>query len=371
MKSDGMRIAILAPVSWPVPPAGYGPWEQVCANIANELVKRGHDVTLFAAPGSQTAAKLVETVAHPFNLWPRAELAREQYFDPASGLLAGPPDFRVLEQQHIAICMETVRNGGFDVVHSHLHVHALVFSRLIPCPLVTTLHGSAWPTAHHGVLERYKDQPFVSISDAERAFKPDLNYVATVYNGIDLSGYEFCANKEDSLLFSGRFAPEKGAADAVEIARRAGMPLKMAGMIEEKHRGYYDGAIKPFVDGKSVEYVGLLTQAELAPLYRKARAVLCPTHWAEPFGLVGVEAMACGTPMVGSRKGAFVEIVEEGRSGYLFDSLDEAVEKVGRLAEIDPADCRRRVEERFSAPVMAAAYEKVYADLARVPESRV
>ena len=363
MNNDPLRIAILAPVSWPVPPESYGPWEQVCSNIAEELVRRGHDVTLFAAAGSRTSAKLVATVPHAFNLWPPDDLEQEHRFDPESGLLIGPPQFRALEQQHIAICMEAARDTAFDVVHSHLHVHALVFSRLIPCPLVTTLHGSAWVRADQVVLERYKEQPFVSISDAERAFKPDLNYVATVHNGIDVSRYRFCTKKDDFLLFSGRFAPEKGAADAVEIARRAGRPLKMAGMIEDKYRDYFDTKIKPHLDGKNVEYVGLLTQAELAPFYQQARAVLCPIHWAEPFGLVGIEAMACGTPMLGARKGAFPEIVEDGKTGFLFDSIDEAVEKVRRLDEIEPSACRARVEQKFSAAAMADGYESVYRKL--------
>lgn len=355
-----MRIAILAPASWPVPPAGYGPWEQVCSNIAEGLVKLGHDVTLFAAPGSQTAGRLVETVAHPFAMWPEAETSRTQEFDADSGLLVGPPNFRALEQQHIAMCMEAARDGAFDVVHSHLHVHAIVFSRMIQCPLVSTLHGSAWVESDHVVLDRYKDQPFVSISDAERGFKPDLNYVATVYNGIRTDLYEYCAEKEDYLLFSGRFAPEKGPAEAIQIALKAGIPLRMAGMIEGRYQGYFDEHIKPFLDDRNVTYVGLLSQEQLRPHYQKARALLCPIHWAEPFGLVGVESMASGTPMLGARKGAFCEIIRDGVNGFLFDDVDGAVAAVGKLDAIDSAECRRDVEDRFSADVMAAGYEAVY-----------
>ncbi len=363
MSSRPLKIAILAPVSWPVPPDSYGPWEQVCANLCEGLVGMGHQVTLFAAAGSRTSARLVVTVPHPFSLWPAEQLGMEQQLDPVSGLLVGPPDFRALEQNHIATCMEWVRDGDFDVIHSHLHVHAIVFSRLVDCPLVTTLHGSAWVRSMHEILDRYKDAPFVSISDAERKFKPDLNYVATVYNGIDLNRYELGDRKEDYLLFSGRFAPEKGAGDAVQIALRAGMALKMAGLIEPRYQEYYDQQIKPHVDGKNVEYVGLLSQEELVPLYQRARALLCPIHWAEPFGLVGVEAMACGTPMLGAAKGALPEIIEEGRTGFLFESIDQAVEQVGRVSDLAPADCRRSVEARFSASVMAAGYEAVYRGL--------
>ncbi len=358
-----LRIAILAPVSWPLPPTGYGPWELVCSNLAAELVELGHEVTVFAAAGSTSPATVVETVPHAFCLWPAGETGRRQVFDPESGLLVGPPDFRALEQQHIAQCMEQACAGAFDVVHSHLHIHALVFSRLIPCPLVSTLHGSAWVRAMHPVFERYKDQPFVSISDAERRFKPDLNYVATVHNGIRLEHFPFSDSKEDFLLFSGRLAPEKGAGEAIEIARRSGLPLKMAAMIEPVYQDYFDNRIKPYLDDRNVIYLGLLEQKDLVPYYQKARALVCPIHWDEPFGLVAVESMACGTPMIGARKGAFEEIVVEGETGFLFDDVDEAVAAVGRLSEIRALDCRRRVEEKFSARVMAEGYEAVFRQL--------
>ncbi len=365
MAAETLRIAVLAPVSWPVPPESYGPWEQVCSNLCEHLVALGHEVTLFAAPGSKTSAHLVATVPHPFNLWPEAQLRSEQRVDPVSGLLIGPPDFRVLEQNHIASCMEWVADGDFDVVHSHLHVHAVIFSRLMPCPIISTLHGSAWVQSVHGVLNRYKDLPFVSISDAERAFKPDLNYVATVYNGIDLGRYQFNPNKDDFLLFSGRLAPEKGAAEAIEIARRSGRPLKIAGMIEPRHHDYYRQRIEPHIDGHQVEYLGLLKQVDLVRWYQRAAALLCPIQWAEPFGLVGAEALACGTPVIASARGALVEIVEPGRTGYLCRSTDEAVAAVGNLAAIRTTDCRAAAEARFEASVMArgyvAAYRKVLA----------
>ena len=363
--SERLRIAMLAPVSWPVPPKSYGPWEQVVANLTEALVKRGHEVSLFAAHGSKTSGRLFATVPHPFSLWPEDELRQLQQLNPNTGLLDGPPHFRALEQQHIAICMEAAHEGNFDIVHSHLHVHALIFSRLIPCPMVTTLHGSAWVQADHAILNRYKDRPFVSISDSERAFKPDLNYVATVYNGIDTKTYGYCDEKEDYLLFSGRIAPEKGAAEAVQIALQAGMPLKIAGMIERKYQDYYEKTIQPYVDNKNVDYLGLLSQKELVPLYQKARGQLCPIRWAEPFGLVLAEAQACGTPILGTRKGAFAEIIQDGKTGFLFDDVDEAVRLVQRLGEIEPLACRHNAEQRFSPGVMATAYEKVYQMLLR------
>lgn len=364
--SDGqqrLRIAMLAPVSWPVPPTGYGPWEQVVSNLTEELVRRGHKLTLFAAPGSQTSAQLVQTVPYPLQMWPEKEMRAQQRFDPESGLLVGPPDFRALEQQHIARCMEAVRWGSFDIVHSHLHVHALVFSRLIPYPMVSTLHGVAWVRSLHPVFDRYRDQPFVSISDAERQMKPDLNYVATVHNGIRLELFPLCTNKEDYLLFAGRLSPEKGAAEAVQIAKRAGMPLRMAGMVEPQYQAYFDEYIKPHIDDKNVIYLGLLSQRDLAPHYQRAAALLFPISWCEPCSLVGIEAQASGTPIIGTRYGYLPELIQEGKTGFLVDTVDQAAAAVNRLGEIDPRSCRANVEARFSATAMGAGYERTYQKL--------
>lgn len=355
-----LRIAMLAPVSWPVPLGGYGPWEQVVFNLTEELVGRGHRVTLFAAAGSRTSAELVETVPHPLEMWPEDQRRAPRRLDPESGLLMGPPDFRALEQQHVAACMEAAGGGAFDLVHSHLHVHALVFSRLIPCPMVSSLHGAAWVKALHPVFDRYRDQPYVSLSDAERRFKPDLNYVATVYNGVRLDEFPLSKEKEDYLLFAGRLAPEKGAAEAVQIAERAGMPLKLAGMIEPQHRAYFDEQVKPHVDGRNVAYLGPLSQKELALEYQRAAAVLLPISWCEPCSLVGIEAQASGTPIIGTRCGYLPELVRDGETGFLVDTVEEAAAAVGRLGEIDPRACRANVAARFSAPVMASGYVRVY-----------
>jgi len=358
-----LRVAMLAPFSWTVPPVGYGPWEQVVSNLTEQLVMLGHEVTLFAAAGSRTTARLVPTVPHPFSLWREEERNAPRRFDPVSGLLEGPPDFRAWEQRHIATCIEAARDGAYDLIHSHLHVHALVFSRLVPCPLVSSLHGAAWVRASHAVFDRYADQPFVSLSDAERQLKPDLNYVATVHNGIDLEAFPLCREKEDYLLFAGRLAPEKGAAEAVAIARRSGMPLRFAGMIEPQHQEYFDERIKPHLDGRNITHLGLLSQRELAPQYQRAAAVLFPISWCEPCSMVGIEAQSSGTPIVGTRFGYLPELVKHRETGFLVDTVEEAVEAVGRLGEIDPRACHANVAARFSAPVMASGYEQVYRKL--------
>lgn len=355
-----MRIAMLAPINWPLPPQGYGPWEQVTHNLTEQLVQRGHDVVLFAAGGTKTTARLVPTTPYALSTWPEAEGTRPRAFDPESGLLEGPPDARVLEQHHIAQCMERAAQGEFDVVHSHLHVHALVFARMISCPLVTTLHGAAWVRATHSVLTAFRDTAFVSISFAERRFLPLLNYVATVHNGIRLEDFPFESDKDDYLLFAGRLAPEKGPAEAIELARRTGRRLLIAGLIEPQHQSYFDERIKPHVDGVRIQFLGLLSQAELAPLYRKAAAVLFLIHWSEPFGLVAAEAQASGTPLIATRRGALPEIIRDGETGFLVDSMEQAIEAVERLPSISPSACRRNVEERFTVDHMARAYEAVY-----------
>lgn len=355
-----MRIAMLAPISWPLPPSGYGPWEQVAHNLTEELVELGHDVTLFAAGGTRSSADVVTTCPYSLSTWPEHERHREQAYDPDTGLLEGPPDARVLEQLHVAICMEKAAAGEFDVVHSHLHVHALVFARLIKCPLVSTLHGAAWVRAAHPILKGYRDLPFVSLSMAERTLLPELNYVATVYNGICLEDFPLEPVKEDYLLFAGRLSPEKGPDVAIEIARRSGRRLLIAGMIEPQYQNYFNEKVKPHIDGNQVEYLGLLSQKELAPIYRKAAGVLFPINWCEPFGLVAVEAQASGTPLIATRFGALPEIIIEGQTGFVVDTIDEAVRATEKLGALSPKACRSNVESRFSAAVMAEGYQAVY-----------
>lgn len=355
-----LSIAMLAPITRPLPPAGYGPWEQVAHNLTEALVRLGHDVTLFAAAGSRTSARLVETTPHALETWPSVERQADQRFDPATGFLEGPPDARAWEQLHVARCMEQARDGVFDVVHSHLHVHALVFGRLIPCPLVSTLHGAAWVRALHPVLRAYRDLPYVSLSGAERQLLPELNYVATVYNGVRLNDFPFEPVKDDDLLFAGRMAPEKGPAEAIAVARRSGRRLLLAGPIEPQHRVYFETEVKPHIDGSAVEYLGALSQRELGAIYRRAAAVLFMINWCEPCSMVGIEAQASGTPLIGTRCGYLPEIIQDGITGFLVDSVDSAVEAVGRLHSIDPAACRGNVETRFSVSAMARGYADVY-----------
>ncbi|HKZ20904.1 MAG TPA: glycosyltransferase family 4 protein [Acidimicrobiia bacterium] len=337
-----LRIAMLAPIAHSFPPPGYGPWEQVAYDLAEGLVDLGHDVTVFAAGGGQSSGRFVATVVEPLD---------------RSGL-----DPRLTEDQHIFRTMEAVAESGFDVLHSHLHVHALGYSRFLPCPMVSTLHGSAWNEAHHPILDSYKEQPFVSISDAEREFLPDLNYVATVHNGIDFELFPLRAAKDDFLLFAGRIAPEKAPDLAIEVARRSDHRLLLAGLIEAKHQSYFEAEIQPRL-GKGIEYLGEVERSELAQLLGKAAALLMPLRWAEPFGLVVVEAFATGTPVVAWQAGAMPELVRDGVNGFLVAGVEEAEAAVERLADLDPATIRNSARERFSRSAMAAGYAGVYTRL--------
>lgn len=334
-----LRIAMLAPIAHAFPPPGYGPWEQVAYDLVEGLVELGHDVTVFAAGGGRSSGRLVATVSEPLD-----------------GSLLDP---RLTEELHIMRTMEAVVESRFDVLHSHLHVHALGFSRFLPCPMVSTLHGSAWNEVHHPILASYKDQPFVSISASERQFLPDLNYVATVHNGIDFELFPLQERKDDFLLFAGRMAPEKAPDLAIEVARRSNRRLLLVGLIEPKYRSYFETEIQPRL-GDGIEYMGEAKRPELAGLLGKAAALLMPLRWAEPFGLVVVEAFATGTPVVAWRAGAMPELILDGFNGFLVASVEEACAAVERLRDLEPIAIHASARDRFSRLAMAERYVTVY-----------
>jgi glycosyltransferase involved in cell wall biosynthesis len=328
---------MIAPIAHPYRPDGYGPWERVTHDLTERLVELGVDVTLFAPSGSATEARLVETVEGPLDALPDA-------------------DPRLLEEIHLATAMEATLDDRFDLIHSHLHVHALVYSRLIPCPMVTTLHGTGWIGAHHPLLQRYREQAFVSLSGAERRLLPELNYVATIPNGIHLDDFPLGPGDGGYLAFVGRIAPEKAPDLAIEVTRAAGMPLRMAGPVEDRHRDFFD-----LLDwGSDVEYLGSLRRGEVAELLAGAAALVMPLRWDEPFGLVVIESMATGTPVVAWRRGAMSEIIEDGLTGFLVDDVPAAVAAVGRVRALDRDACRARAAIRFSDTRMAFDYRMVY-----------
>lgn len=334
-----VRIGMIAPITHPYPPPGYGPWERVTHDLTERLVRDGHDVTLFATAASVTEAALVATVDEPADVVP-------------------PEQRRELEDRHIRVAVEWARSNEVDVLHSHLHVHVLRHADRLTRPLVTTLHGSAWNTEHHEALRRHAELPFVSISDKERDFLPELNYLATIPNGVRMDEFPPGDGSEGYLAFVGRLAPEKAPHLAVELAKRAQRPLLMAGVIEDVHLDY----AKRILDevGRDVDFLGPLNRPELSLLLQKAEGLVMPLSWDEPFGLVVVESLASGTPVVAWRKGAMPEIVDDGVTGFLVDDVGAAAEAVSRLSSLQRFDCVEAARTRFSDAAMAAAYGAVY-----------
>jgi glycosyltransferase involved in cell wall biosynthesis len=288
-----------------------------------------------------TTANLVETVDTP--------------------LAGGHGKPRLEEEKHLAIAMEAVGQGGYDVVHSHLHVHALVFSRLVNAPMLTTLHGAAWDRAHHDLLRRYAEMPFVSISHVERSLLPELNYVATIPNGIRVDEIPMGEGRGGYLAFVGRIAPEKGPDLAIEVALAAGLPLRIAGPIEDRHREFFDRTVGSAPAG--IDYLGELDREQLWTMLGGAVALLMPLRWPEPFGLVVAESLAAGTPVIAWKMGAMSEIIDDPATGRLVRDVTGAKRAVDSVDEISRQACRRAAETRFSDKVMARLYSAVYSGL--------
>ena len=330
-----LRVGILAPISWRVPPRHYGPWERVVSLLTEGLVERGVDVTLFATADSITAATL-ESVA-PRPLSEDASL-----------------DAKVWESLHIANAFE--RSQGLDVLHNHYDFLPLTYSGLSRVPLVTTIHGFSSERILP-VYQRYGARSaYVSISDADR--HPTLTYAATVYHGIALDEFTLSTARGETLLFLGRIHPDKGVAEAIELARRADMRLVIAGIIHDEQ--YFAREIAPHVDGDRVRYVGSVGPAERDELLGGALALIHLVNFAEPFGLSMIEAMACGTPVIGRRRGSVPEVVEDGITGFVVDDLDGALAAIPKAAGLDRAAIRARCAARFSRDRMVDDYLAVY-----------
>lgn len=338
-----MRIAQIAPLHECVPPKLYGGTERVVAALTDELVRRGHDVTLFATADSTTTARLV----------PMAETGAR---------LGGTRDTNAL---HMAMLEEIYdRASEFDVIHSHLDVLAFPFTRLSGTPTIHTMHGRLDLPEQHRVLERFRDQRLVSISQSQRAPVLDLPlcWAGTVYNGISLEHFSFwpIPDLNPYLVFLGRIAPEKGPLEAIEVARRAGLRLKIAAKIDPTDKAWAEQHVVPLFDLPGVEYLGEVDEAGKAALLGGALGVLFPVTWPEPFGLVMTESLACGTPVVALPGGSVREVLTHGETGFICKTVDEMVEAVARLNTIDRRACRLRVEALFSAEQMALGYEAVF-----------
>jgi glycosyltransferase involved in cell wall biosynthesis len=348
-----MRIAQVAPPFESVPPAAYGGTERVVATLTDELVRRGHDVTLLASGDSRTSARLIRTVDRA--LWhrdpPYQDLA--PFWPITLGCLA--------EHLH-----------EFDLIHNHLDFWTYPLARVAPCPVVTTLHGRLDLPELQPLYRVFSDVPLVSISDAQRAPVAFANWVATIYHGIELDQFTFDPHPQGYLAFLGRISPEKGLDTAIRVAQRSGVPLKIAARkplqfardpnVRQDWR-YFNEVIQPLLGADGVEFIGEVGGREKDAFLGGAAALLFPITWPEPFGLVMVEALACGTPVLALSEGSVPEVIRHGRTGYLCDTEDELVAAVSRIRAIDRAACRAEAERRFSPGAMAAQYEQVYSRL--------
>lgn len=340
LPTERLRVAMLAPVSWRVPPRHYGPWEQFVALLTEGLVARGLDVTLFATGDSLTSARLSSTAARGWSE------------DPEPG--AGRPDAKVMECLHISAVFE--RADEFDLIHNSFDFLPLTYSALVSTPVITTIHGFSSP-AIVPVYEKYnRHGAYVAISDADRHDR--LDYLATIHHGIDTDAFPLVSGPGEYLLFFGRIHPDKGAAEAIDVARRVGLPLVMAGIIQDQ--AYFDREVAPHLDGRRVRYLGAVGPDERPAVLGGAVALLHLIGFDEPFGFSVVEAMACGTPVVAVRRGSMPELVGEGRSGFLVTGIDEAVGAVSRAGALDRAAVRHWAVTRFGRDRMVDDYLDAY-----------
>jgi glycosyltransferase involved in cell wall biosynthesis len=330
-----LRVAILAPISWRVPPRGYGPWEQFASFLTEGLVRRGVDVTLFATADSVTTARLVGTAPTGYSE------------DPAL-------DAKVCEALHISAVFERARE--FDLIHNSFDFLPLTYSGLVDTPVVTTIHGFSSERIVP-VFEKYNARGYyVAISDADRHER--LDYVATIHHGIDFHELPLQQKPGDYLLFFGRIHPDKGTVEAIDVAERSGVPLVIAGIVQD--RDYFERLVEPRLDGERVSYIGPVERERRGDLLGGARALLHLVNFDEPFGFSVVEAMACGTPVVARARGSMREIVRDGENGFLVETVGEAVAAVADASTLDRAAVRASVEVRFDVDRMVDDYLTLY-----------
>jgi glycosyltransferase involved in cell wall biosynthesis len=333
-----MRIAQIAPLAESVPPSHYGGTERVVSWLSDELVALGDKVTLFASSGSKTKAELVAVSPKPLRL-------SRPPIDPMSALTA------LLE------CVAR-RANDFDVIHCHLDwIHIPLFRRL-GRPFVTTLHGRLGLPHMHELAAGFADAPFVSISNSQRAPLSELNFVATIYHGLPERLLLPNLQAGSYLAFLGRFTPEKGPHVAIRLARKSNLPLRIAAKIPRMQTHYFKEQIEPLLDGDRIEFVGEVNESQKQDFLGNALAVLFPIDWPEPFGLVMIEAMACGTPIIAWRRGSVPEIIDHGVSGFIVDSEAEAIDAIARIATLDRRAVRATFERRFTARRMAESYRR-------------
>ena len=335
-----MKIAQVAPLFESIPPRGYGGSERIVSHLTEELVRQGHDVTLFASGDSVTSAHLVPVCRRSLRL-----------------------DERCVDQMaHHILMLERVmqRAEEFDVIHFHVDYLHFPLSRRMRTPHVTTLHGRLDIPDLTALYDEFSEMPVVSISDSQREPLPHANWVATVYHGVPEDMYALQPGPGRYFAFLGRISPEKRVDRAIEIAKRLDIPIRIAAKVDNVDREYFKARIEPMLDDPLVEYIGEIGEVEKGAFLGHARALLFPIDWPEPFGLVMIEAMACGTPVIAYRRGAVSEVIEDGVTGFIVDGQADAMELAARVSQLDRARCRAVFERRFSARRMTQDYVKVY-----------
>ena len=336
-----MRIAQVAPLSESVPPKLYGGTERVVAYLTEECVRRGHEVTLFASGDSVTGARLLAPCRRALRL------ERAKVIDPLA--------------HHVRMIEMVAREAhSFDIVHFHIDYLHFSVTRRQKMTAITTMHGRLDIPDVHPVHQEFAEMRLVSVSEAQRGPMPWANWVGTVYHGVPESLFRPRVQPGTYLAFLGRISPEKRVDRAIEIARRTGIPLKIAAKVDVVDGEYFESRIRTLLDDSLVEYIGEIGDHEKSEFLSGACALLFPVDWPEPFGLVMIEALACGTPVIAYRAGSVPEVIEEGKTGYIVETLDQAVRAVRRLGALDRKVCRRVFEERFSAGRMCADYLAIY-----------
>ena len=343
-----LRILLVAPPMVPVPPPTYAGTERVIASLGAELHRRGHHVGLVAAGDSEVPYELIRSVD--------ASLWKTGYDGDVASYM----------QYTAAIAWDAAPR--FDIIHSHLENHTFLLARYAPVPVVTTLHGRLDTAGMPELLERFRDVPLVAVSESQRRWHIDQNWVGTIHHGLPLESMPFKKEHGNYLAFVGRATPEKGVADAIELATQVKMQLKIAAKVHDPHeKAYFRRVIQPAIDDGTVEFLGELGPAERDPLYAGARATVMLGGWPEPFGLVAIESMATGTPVIARRAGALTETVEHGVTGFLVDDVSEATLAFERVPELDRKRIRAYTLERFSPGRMTDQYEEVYRRLLDEP----
>lgn len=333
-----MKIAQIAPLWIPVPPYTYGGTELVVSWITEELVKRGHEVTLFASGDSKTSARLIP-------IWPKS-LWRAHLHAPHA--IFSLMYRKILEMQ-----------DEFDIIHDHCEFYTAPYSKFLKPPIVSTIHHPMYEEII-ALFKKFPNINYVAISKNQRKSAPGVNFVKTIYHGLPLEEYPFNPHPKDYLLWLSKITPEKGPAEAIEIAKEAGEKLILSGPILPGYGDYFDYRIKPLIDGKQIQFVGVADFQKKIDLFSNAKAFIYPVKRPEPFGLVVIESMACGTPVIAYKRGAMEEIIQNGKTGFLVSNKEEALEALKKIDKIKRIDCRKHIAKKFNLKTMVNKYEALY-----------